>query len=266
MKMQLKVIAAAAAFAVAGSASAAINYGNNQSGEMFFSVWDSTNQVSYTRDLGLDVLTYANNPTAINLGPDALLTSFIANHDATAGAAPLMWNVGGISAFTVNSLADLDKNGLVSTSSDPITNALSLTQGDFNAATIKGQSFAQGVNTLDGASNTDFSLNLSTQVNAGNGGYYGSVNWGNNWGGTIGAFNTDTTIGSTLNLMFVGQDSTKVDYTTGVVGMRVLDLGKLTLKTDGTLVSAVPAPAAVWLFSLGMLGLVGIARRRGKSA
>ena len=36
----------------------------------------------------------------------------------------------------------------------------------------------------------------------------------------------------------------------------------LTLRTDGTLVSSVPLPAAVWLFGSGLLGLFGVGRRR----
>jgi hypothetical protein len=44
--------------------------------------------------------------------------------------------------------------------------------------------------------------------------------------------------------------------------------GKWDLSHDGTLtwnsaaVSAVPVPAAVWLFGSGLLGLAGVARRK----
>jgi len=43
-------------------------------------------------------------------------------------------------------------------------------------------------------------------------------------------------------------------------------MGDWNLSSDGTLtygdVSAVPVPAAVWLFGSGLVGLVGIARRK----
>jgi hypothetical protein len=48
-------------------------------------------------------------------------------------------------------------------------------------------------------------------------------------------------------------------------------LGKVTLGTNGTLTfaanaSAVPLPAAVWLFGSGLMGLVGVSRRRKAAA
>jgi hypothetical protein len=50
-------------------------------------------------------------------------------------------------------------------------------------------------------------------------------------------------------------------------GLTEKELGNFFVGTDGTIelaaaVSAVPVPAAVWLFGSGMVGLVGVARRR----
>lgn len=255
MKMQVKAIAAAIAFAVAGSANAAIDQGNGNSGEMFFSVYDATAQLSYTRDLGIDVLTYRDNPNGIDVAADQNLTDFIAN-----AQGPLVWNMGGMSAVAISSIAAIDQRGFISTTTDPLSGISSSPDG-ITQAMGAGQPYVQGVNALDGASNTDFGLNLSTtNIPSGNDGYYGGVNWGSNWGGTT-AFNTEAALGSTMSLMFDG-----TTYVAGTgIATHVLDLGKITLQADGHLVSAVPAPAAVWLFSLGMLGLVGIARRR-KSA
>jgi len=253
MKMQVKAIAAAIAFAVAGSANAAIDYGNGHSGEMFLSVYDATAQLSYTHDLGIDVVTYRDAHNGIDVAADSNLQSFIAN-----AAGPLTWNIGGISVQTVHTLADFDNQGILTTTTD--LSSVHSSQSGLTSAYAKGQAYVQGVNGLDGASNSDFSLNLSTSNIApgDGGGYFDSVNWSTNWGGTV-PFNTAADLGSSMTLVWDG-----LHYDAGYQNV-VTNLGQITLMSDGHLVSAVPAPAAVWLFSLGMLGLVGVARRR-KSA
>lgn len=71
----------------------------------------------------------------------------------------------------------------------------------------------------------------------------------------------DTSPGSLdTPLTFFGQAKSLTDFTT-------TELGVWNLSSNGELsfsagVSAVPVPAAVWLFGSGLLGLVGIARRR----
>ena len=83
------------------------------------------------------------------------------------------------------------------------------------------------------------------------------------WGGNGDTINwtttTDTTVGSSLALYRYFYDTSlnpvtqlygniNIDATTGVVSYNS--------------VSAVPVPAAVWLFGSGLMGLVGVARRR----
>jgi hypothetical protein len=43
-----------------------------------------------------------------------------------------------------------------------------------------------------------------------------------------------------------------------------IDDGATKIKTAGVMVTTVPVPAAAWLFASGLLGLVGMARRRAK--
>jgi len=79
-----------------------------------------------------------------------------------------------------------------------------------------------------------------------------------NAGGT--PFVTIGNIDSTLPFYFAGIGS---DYTTGIVTempniWKLTSTGQLTYAAP----SAVPVPAAVWLFGSGLLGLVSVARRR----
>ncbi len=79
--------------------------------------------------------------------------------------------------------------------------------------------------------------------------------------GLIGAPDTST-LGSTAQQLFAFTGSASSGALTSYI------LGSATLGTDGTLqltsggTSAVPLPAAVWLFGSGLMGLVGVSRRR----
>jgi hypothetical protein len=108
------------------------------------------------------------------------------------------------------------------------------------------------------------------------------------------AYNTDITTGGTLSGLATGTETTgtalygqnaQTKYSLigapdmssvgtaaqffGYTGNNVAGtlnsylLGSATLGTDGTLsINAVPLPAAVWLFGSGLMGLVGVSRRR----
>ncbi len=77
--------------------------------------------------------------------------------------------------------------------------------------------------------------------------------------------NTNGAVGSVL----LGADGVFTHSNSGFfTGINTYALSSWRLDTDGTLtygvpaVSAVPVPAAVWLFGSGLLGLVGVARRK----
>ena len=68
-----------------------------------------------------------------------------------------------------------------------------------------------------------------------------------------------------LAALAMAKPSTFTLSTAGMVGFSINDILPLGDNTGGislNIVSAVPVPAAVWLFGSGLLGLVGVARRR----
>ena len=72
---------------------------------------------------------------------------------------------------------------------------------------------------------------------------------------------TSTTVGNSINFYFL--HTSGVDYDTTILtnyGSWKLDTsGMLTYTSNATVV---PVPAAAWLFGSGLLGLVGVARRK----
>jgi hypothetical protein len=79
--------------------------------------------------------------------------------------------------------------------------------------------------------------------------------------GMIGAPDINNVDGSAYQLFgFTGNNSTST-LQSYILGTASLDVnGNLTL--TGNTTSAVPLPAAVWLFGSGLMGLVGVSRRR----
>src|SRR5262245_24922038 len=69
--------------------------GTTPPGELFFTVWDATNQVTYTRDLGISILDFLADPNMrINRGPDALYSSTFDGVDPST----LVYSVGAFNA------------------------------------------------------------------------------------------------------------------------------------------------------------------------
>ena len=93
---------------------------------------------------------------------------------------------------------------------------------------------------------------------------YFAAGQGSNWK-SYASFNTLANVGSSQQFWYIAtSDTTPADAAT----VKGFTNATWKLNTDGTLVyqvGAVPVPAAAWLFASGMLGLVGVARRRLQS-
>lgn len=137
--------------------------------------------------------------------------------------------------------------------------------GTINNATVSGLklvnlvAFENGVNADFGAGGVLSALQTTTETSGSN--LYNTA--AQQKYGAIGAPDM-TTVGTASQLFgFTGSAST------GTLTSYIL--GSATLGTDGTLTftgnptSAVPLPAAVWLFGSGLMGLVGVSRRRKAS-
>lgn len=250
-----KAIAVAVAMAAASGANAAWVSGtsSNPAGELILTVWDATQEKAFSQDLG--ILT--RDAMAGNI-TDGYTVTLDAGGLAHLGAgASIQWNIAGADQTYANYDATTDRlNGgiyLTNSGAAPsvVLDPLSTTAAniDFYFATYDNQIMA-------GAAGAD-----PVVLSSGNGAHAGE---GNIWGSSMGGFISNVGMTSTSGIdqqtleawMFNGLFS---DFS-GVVEKS----GKWTLDfSKGELVySAVPVPAAAWLFGSALIGLAAVGRRR----
>ena len=259
--MKLKLIAAAAMLAVAGQASASIANGTTGNGELFLSVYDSVAKVSYARDLGITMNDFmASGSTAgysLNFSADTLLQS------AFASLNGLNWNV-----------AALDTTGGTAVGGQhylSTTNAtLATVKTTLNSNLTTGMSLVDDYVNANNAFGTHVtSANGSNTAVAADGFAYFENGFMTNWRGKA-KFDSTALVGDSLGFFAMQASSTS-----GLGKISATQFGSVdgaaawTLASNGDLsysvpapVSAVPVPAALWLLGSGLIGMVGVARRK----
>jgi hypothetical protein len=279
-KLKLALAAAAVASAFAGPAHALTVPGS--SGSLFLAVWDSSAGAtqSYVRDLGLTLNQFLPNGAVIQPadgGPgtgdktpaSGLSLTFatdplFASTFAGVNSANLRWNV---------TAGDFTQAGNGSTNPQRL---LTTQQVGVNITNVSNGAENNGLNRMVApvmpAYNTagcgpSCALNDPT-----NPGWAGGGNWGANFGGTTANINNAGIIGGLLEFWLLSQgaavNTSLTTQTIKTVFANATGRADWSLLADGTLTynlagpSAVPIPAAVWLFGTGLLGMVGIGRRR----
>ncbi len=264
MNLKLKTLVVAIAMVAAGTAQAAIvtdGYAGGAGlgsgtgdGELFLSILDPGVNQSLVLDLNLTVNQFRfNNASLINTFSvtDATLASFIA---ASPNQSLMRWNMGGLSnsGFGPNA-------GLVTTHGNAGTII------DAGEAPFDDNALTSGMGFIEQYANgnpTTAIVGSSTPA-----GHMGGF-WGNNIGGAITFNNEQIGFASTQLMSFIALGQTDVSDLNGAPYVTAFADGQWMVNpTSGTVsyvgqVSAVPVPAAVWLFGSGLLGLVGISRRR----
>lgn len=277
MKMMKKLlIASAIGMAFAGPASA-LTTGTTSNGSLFLAVWDNSaaGTYSYVQDLGYNINTFLPNGnvavSALDGGPavgdktpvigmnQAFSTSFLSSF--TGLTSDLRWNV--VAYDNQASNFSTNTRRLVTTTQIGTANAGAITNSGLNTVTSNVGTAATTLNcgtALIGCSSTSTLLKGAT--------------FGNTLGN--GGLSTSQGLGGTLEMMYITQVGTTptngtaaaFDFFDNAYGRATWNLasnGTLTYDIDGA-PAAVPLPAAVWLFGSGLLGLVGIGRRKSKSA
>jgi hypothetical protein len=262
MKFHTKALFGAIALALAGQASAAITQG-----DLLLEVWDTTDNVSYTRDLGITMAQFdseigLNTSTGTTTLASALTFAdsdgLFASTFSNDPGANLTWNI-------------VASNLVGSTQASAIVSATSLGETAPNTSKpgIGGiYQRAQGLVTDVAANATTVSGNSAYYNAAADAGGYGA---GGNWGDTMGGNyqqGTSATGYSSLYAFYAqGKNS---GLGTAVPIFNYLTQGggddTFSLASNGTVtfsaVSPTPLPAAAWLLGSGLLGLFGIGRRR----
>ena len=274
MKMKMTLVAGALALAVAGQANAAIVTGTTGASNLILQIWDSANNTSYTKDLGLSITSFLSGVTGTNtaltassagvtatpFAADALLSGYL----ATANAAALVWNVTAVDNFSATAPYGFQAKQLLTTTSVNIKSA-----GNSLASAAQNAQVNTAINVLDTTLiNANGAAGTATSVTAGAAdAWIAKPNALN----TSLAFNTTGTLGSTLNFWYVTPSSTSgigkasVAQFNGGASAATWSLdaaGNLTFANGAPAVAPVPEPGE-WLLMLSGLALIGfIATRR----
>jgi len=265
MKLKLKTLVAAMAMVATGAVQAAIvtddwsqvNAGNGTgAGELFLSIYDPSVSQSLVLDLNLTVSNFmTNNASLINTFSvtDAGLQGFIGG---SPNQSLMQWNLGAISNGPgFGGVGVLTTHGNAGATIDPLVDG-----GPFNGTQLLA--------ALDNGS-AYVNNNNPTQT------VQGSTDAGYHFGGLwAGSFGGGTWLWDNQHIGFSGGELMSfisIDEFNPIDGQPIVTAFSnaewMVNPTSGTVsyvgeVSAVPVPAAVWLFGSGLLGLVGIGRRR----
>ena len=263
MKIFTKSLLAVAMLAAGtGAANASIQVGNNTASEVYLSVYDTVKASTFNLDLGVTMGTLvANlNNTAFSLSFDlAALTS------GSAGAKWTAFNTGLNSLTTVYGLVVTGQLGkLMATGPDASpAKFASVNAGNASITSLVGHTNI--VNTAALADNGNpasdpTSLNLSSIVLDSDTPETGQHNLPNQFSDLSG---TKSDAGADIAYGTAGKFYYYNGGTSVAAAAQVWNLSGSTLTYK---VSAVPLPAAVWMFGAGLMGVLRLNRRKSMAA
>ncbi|MBI3560665.1 MAG: hypothetical protein HY080_02965 [Gammaproteobacteria bacterium] len=246
---------------------AASNGANNLGGsELVLSLWDGTN--TFNVDLGVQMGSLANAAANVpaslgNISTNALAAGFFTNGVLNSNVQWGVMAADAVASATAATSASEYGQRMLTTSTTATWN--------YNNALVTGSvnalgSYIANLNLQPGQYNVANGSDLSTSVidlNSWQGA--GMLNsWAQN-----GAF---TALGTGAGSMLFVQAAQSYTGTpprptsSASAAPNFNTVGQFTLAANGQLSFApVPIPAAVWLFSSALMGLVGVARRRNTS-
>ena len=256
MNYKLKALAAALAVVVTAPVFAsAIPNTITGDGGLFLSAWDPTANAglgtSYTLNLGLRQSTFNGN-TNYSFAPDANMTSFL----SLVTAGNVVWNV--VAGDATGGTAAGALNYYVTGAVAPISSTTPSNSQLNNATAI--DNYINLVNIDLASSNSVAHASLGANDYE----YAGSGQFGNKLAGKTPYSNTGALGDSLLFTQFTSSSTSNL-----AKAIVTPFAGNWSLSSNGALtynVSAVPVPAAAWLFASGLVGMIGVARRKHGNA
>lgn len=250
MNFKLNALVAATLLAAAGSANAAIDPGLNGNGEIWFAVYDTVAQKSFTFDTGVYMNDFVGTGVNYNynFASDANWTTFTAG----SNSANWLWMVGAEGA-TGTSAARVFTTDNAATVSIPKAGPTNMAA---NGAIYTNAQIAS----------LNYAANISTVKFAGDSGYFGDPTMTGNWG-TKFTPDASATVGTALNFFSITGASGLGNVNGVKFGAVATDVW--TLSSAGVLNygAAAPVPEAdTYALMLAGLGLVGFMARRRLSA
>lgn len=255
MKLKMKLMAAAIAMAAASGANAALDAGTGGNGELFFSIWDSSQ--SYSFDLNKTIDAFQTDVAAAgNINQTYSMTSFASFLSGVADTSALNFGL------TATDTSGARRLLVTFTSPAPAVTRLN---DSIRIAASNTTQIAGSISTAMGAN--DFAIVTSPAASA----YAGKVAFGN---GNLG------NMSNSLNFSMIGKLAANDDYAGGLGFMRIdaaatgiassiytpyMDGGsavRVWVAGNDLHIAAIPEPSeyALMLAGLGMLGFM--ARRR----
>lgn len=270
MKLKLSILAGALASALVGQANASVvNTTNSTGSDLVLTVFDSTSDTTYTRDLGTNMSTFtagvsgtassltATGPGDLSFAADSNLTSFLAG----VGTDTVWWSV---TAAKTGALAFNGESAMVTysgltmstlTSNGNMGNAI----GDFNSYYTSADGL-QGTTSSSDVTSTIATANVTalyTQLKS---------------TATPGVPNTSVaSLGSSLDFIYITPSSASSVGKVSTAAFGAANGGDVwSLSSAGNLtytvasVAAVPEPSE-WLLMLSGFGLAGFIATRRKN-
>jgi len=266
MKLNIKAVGAAVALALAASAANAnglLNVSNSTGSDLTLNEWTALGNNGETLDLGIQAAALPTSTETWTITNSNFLNIFENTNDDA------VWDVVGGAVSGSNSAFATTSTGTTATpvASEPL-GTLSVGHAVTNLQLAYGYLATGGTSNTFGSSTTGSVQTSSTNT------YWAASNaaGGGNFSDTTETFSDpgNGTASSTMILEGLGTNGQSVKLGTftlvfnQVFGGTPATSATLTFTPTGATLplSPVPLPAAVWLFGSGLLGLVGIGRRR----
>jgi hypothetical protein len=258
--------AVAGALSLGASGAFALGLPSNNSSDLVLVIENTATLAAYALDTGItldsllptgSLITGAKlNATlaGVNatIGPSSALAAFLAANPASGDAWVLeggQYNGAGSSANTTNTKA-------AGAGKYAYTSNLAANQGTHSLGNLV--TYMNGINgDVTNSTGGLFSLQSATESSTAAISANAIAKYGTTVGDTLSAMGASTTL-----FAFTGNNSTSTlqSYIMGAVS--VAANGQLTIAGNGGSPPPVPLPAAVWLLGSGLMGLVGVSRRR----